>query len=78
MTADGEFALLRQFEKVQAAQECRLAGAAGADQRHHFAAPDRQRHAFEHFVVAKGFMDVAGCNNRIRLVHRCAPNRCSS
>src|SRR5437762_1044302 len=48
----------RLFEKVDAAQECRLAGSRSADDAHDFPRPDREAHALEHLDLAEALVDI--------------------
>ncbi len=53
LTLDTDRAPGRQFQHVDAAQHGRLAGTRSTDDGHHVAGIGRQRHALEHFELAK-------------------------
>jgi len=50
---DADMPLLDRLQAVDAHQQCRLAGAGAADNRHHFTLVHGQAHALDHFQVAE-------------------------
>ncbi|MNZ79287.1 hypothetical protein D3C78_978870 [compost metagenome] len=59
LTGNQDFALVRVFQQVDAAQQGGLAGAGGSQDRDHIAIACGQRDALEDLLVAVAFVQVA-------------------